>query len=103
LFRLPRSSWQDYDKSLISAGGGVFSRKAKSIPLSPEMKALTGIEADAATPAETIRALLKAEVDLLWNGGIGTYVKASDESHAQVGDRANDAVRVDGRELRCKA
>jgi glutamate dehydrogenase len=103
LYKLPRSSWQDYDKSLISKGGGVFSRKAKSIALSPEMKALTGLAADAATPAELMRALLKAEADLLWNGGIGTYVKASGESHAQAGDRANDAIRVDGRELRCKA
>jgi len=103
LFRLPRSSWQDYDKALISKGGGVFSRKAKSIALTPEIKALTGLAVDQAPPAELLRALLKAEVDLLWNGGIGTYVKASDEGHAQAGDRANDAIRVDGRELRCKA
>ncbi len=102
LFELPRSSWADYDPALISQGGGVFARSAKSIALTPEIKALSGLEADTATPAELIRALLTAEVDLLWVGGIGTYVKASTESHADVGDRANDALRVDGRELRFK-
>jgi glutamate dehydrogenase len=101
LFGLPRSSWSDYDQDLISEGGGVFSRTAKSIPLSPQVKELLGVEEDTLTPQEVIRALLKAEVDLLWNGGIGTYVKASSETHADVGDRTNDAVRVDAAELGC--
>jgi len=102
LFELPRSSWADYDPKLISKGGGVFDRKAKSVPISPEMKRALQIEDDKLTPNELIRALLRAPVDLLWNGGIGTYVKASDESHAEVGDRTNDAVRIDARELRCR-
>jgi glutamate dehydrogenase len=104
LFNLPRSSWADYNAELISRGGGVWPRSAKSVPISPEARAVLGIEspAQAMTPAELIHAILKAPVDLLYNGGIGTYVKAADESHAQVGDRANDAIRVDGRELRCK-
>jgi glutamate dehydrogenase len=102
LFNLPRSSWADYDANLISKGGGVFDRKAKSIKLSPEIRKVLGIEAETLTPNELIRAILMAEVDLLFNGGIGTYVKASTESHADVGDRANDAVRVDGRDLRAK-
>jgi glutamate dehydrogenase len=102
LFELPRSSWADYDPALISQGGGVFARTVKSIPLSPEIKALTGLETDTATPADLIRALLAAEADLLWVGGIGTYVKASTETNADVGDRANDALRVDGRDLRFK-
>jgi glutamate dehydrogenase len=102
LFDLPRSSWGDYDTALISEGGGVFPRSAKSIPLSPQMKALSGIDAEATTPAELIRALLTAEADLLWVGGIGTYVKASGETNVEVGDRANDALRVDGRDLRFK-
>ena len=102
LFDLPRSAWSDYDAKLISAGGGVFDRKAKSIKLSPEAKQRFGIAADSLTPNELIRALVRAEVDLLWLGGIGTYVKASGESHAEVGDRANDAVRVDAGDLRCK-
>lgn len=102
LFDLPRSSWADYDKSLISAGGGVFSRSLKSIPLSPEMKDLTGLTADSVTPFELISAILKAPVDLLWFGGIGTYIKGSSQTHAQAGDRANDAVRIDGREVRAK-
>jgi glutamate dehydrogenase len=101
LFNLPRSSWSDYDESLISEGGGVFSRAAKSIPLTPQVKELLDVEEDSLTPQEVIRALLKAEVDLLWNGGIGTYVKASSETHADVGDRSNDAVRVDATELGC--
>jgi glutamate dehydrogenase len=103
LFRLPRSSWADYDASVISRGGGVWPRTAKSIPLSPEAQAALGVQAEALTPAELVSAILKAPVDLLYNGGIGTYVKSARESHASVGDRANDAVRVDGRELRCKA
>ncbi len=102
LFELPRSSWADYSAELISEGGGVFPRSAKSIALTPRIKALTGIEGDATTPAELIHALLRTEADLLWIGGIGTYVKASGETHAEVGDRANDALRVDGRELRFK-
>ena len=88
--------------ALISAGGGVFPRTAKTIALSPEARAALGVEAESLTPSELIRALLRAPVDLLWNGGIGTYVKAQDERHADVGDSANDAVRVDAEELRCR-
>ena len=102
LFTLPRSSWADYKQTLIAEGGGVFPRSAKSVVLSAETKALTGLAAERVTPNELIHALLKAKVDLLWFGGIGTYVKSSDESHADVGDRANDAIRVDADELRCK-
>ena len=102
LFALPRSSWADYDPELISAGGGVYPRSAKSIELSERAREALGIEAAALTPNELIRAMLKAPVELLWNGGIGTYVKASTERHAEVGDRANDALRVDASELRCK-
>ncbi|GAA2754783.1 NAD-glutamate dehydrogenase [Actinopolymorpha rutila] len=102
LFDLPRSSWADYDRDLISTGGGVYRRTAKSIPLSPQVRASLGIarNVDALTPSELIRAILTAPVDLLWNGGIGTYVKASAESQADAGDKANDAVRVNGRQLR---
>jgi glutamate dehydrogenase len=99
LFRQPRSSWADYDAALISKGGGVFPRTAKSIELSPEAQAALGIKATSLTPNDVIRAILRAPVDLLWNGGIGTYVKAADERHADVGDKANDGVRVDGEEL----
>ena len=104
LFALPRSSWADYDTSLISAGGGVWPRTAKSVPVSPQVAAALGMPRGTgrATPAEVVRAALTAPVDLLWNGGIGTYVKASTESHAEVGDRANDAVRVDGADLRAR-
>ncbi|ROO89947.1 glutamate dehydrogenase [Actinocorallia herbida] len=104
MFALPRSSWADYDASLISEGGGVFPRTAKSIRISRQMRAALGIPegVNALTPFELIRAALLAPVDLLWNGGIGTYVKASTESNADVGDKANDPVRVDGGELRCK-
>jgi glutamate dehydrogenase len=102
LFRLPGSSWADYDPALISAGGGAFPRTAKSIPLALEARAALGVAAEALTPSELIHALLCAPVDLLWNGGIGTYVKAREERHAEVGDRANDAVRVDAEELRCR-
>jgi len=102
LFALPRSSWADYDRALISTGGGVFPRTAKHIEISPEARAVLGIEAQSLTPAALIKAILAAPVDLLWNGGIGTYVKASQQNHAEVGDRANDAIRVNGRELRCK-
>ncbi|PWV64647.1 NAD-glutamate dehydrogenase [Plasticicumulans acidivorans] len=102
LFALPRSSWADYDASLISAGGGVFPRTAKSIVLSAQTRAAFGIEATRLAPTELISALLRAPVELLWNGGIGTYVKAAGESHADAGDRANDGLRVNGSELRCK-
>jgi glutamate dehydrogenase len=102
LFELPRSSWSDYDRSLISAGGGVWSRSDKVIPLSPEARAMLDLEQPGVTPDELIRAILRMRVDLLWNGGIGTYVKAGSETHAQVGDRANDAVRINGAELRCR-
>ena len=104
MFALPRSSWEDYDKKLISKGGGVFPRSAKSIPVGPEVRAALGIDAgvSAMSPAELMNAILKAPVDLFWNGGIGTYVKASRETHADVGDRANNALRVNGSELRCK-
>ena len=100
LFEMPRSTWDDYEKSLISQGGGVFSRQDKTIAISAEMKALFDISEDNLSPNELISALLKSPVDLIWNGGIGTYVKSANESHADVGDRANDAVRVNGGELR---
>ncbi len=104
LFALPRSSWADYDKALISAGGGVWPRSAKSIPLSAQARAALGIDGDVKqmSPTELVHAILLAPADLFYNGGIGTYLKASDESHAECGDRANDATRVDGRQLRCK-
>ena len=102
MFALPRSTWEDYNRKLISKGGGVFPRSAKSIKVSPQVQAMLGIKRDTFTPVELIRAILCMPVDLLWNGGIGTYIKATDESHLDVGDRANDAVRVNGRELRCK-
>ena len=102
LFALPRSSWQDYDKALISPGGGVFSRQAKSIPLSPAMQAALDLPRAEVTPPELMTAILKSRVDLLWFGGIGTYIRASDESDAQVGDRANDAIRVTGSDLRAR-
>lgn len=101
LFKLPRSGWNDYDAKLISKGGGVFERSAKSITLTNEMRAALGTDAKTATPDELIRIILKAPVELLWNGGIGTYVKATSETHEQVGDRANNSLRVDGGELRC--
>jgi glutamate dehydrogenase len=99
MFELPRSSWQDYDKSLISPGGGIFPRSAKSIPLSPEMQELLSLAKSEATPAEVMNAILKAPVDLLWFGGIGTYVRASSESDAMAGDRANDSIRITGGEI----
>jgi glutamate dehydrogenase len=102
LFDLPRSSWADYDRSTLSAGGGIWSRADKSIKLTREARTLLGITADSVPPNDVIKAILRLKVDLLWNGGIGTYVKASSETHAAVGDRANDGVRVDGRELRCR-
>lgn len=104
LFDLPRSSWQDYDRSLISAGGGVYPRSAKSIPISPEVRAVLGLADDVVrlTPAELMRSILLAPVDLLWNGGIGTYVKAGTETDADAGDKSNDAIRVDGGQLRVR-
>ncbi|MCL4709873.1 MAG: NAD-glutamate dehydrogenase [Pseudorhodoplanes sp.] len=102
LFVLPRSSWQDYDKALISKGGGVFPRSLKEIPVSAEMRALLHIESPRATPQEVMRAILSAPVDLLWFGGIGTYVRASEESDEAVGDRANDAIRIAAAGLGCK-
>jgi glutamate dehydrogenase len=102
LYESVDSTWADYDSKLISKGGGVYLRTAKSIAITPEMKARFDIDKDSLTPNELIVALLKAPVDLLWNGGIGTYVKAQSESDADVGDRSNDAVRVNGSELRCK-
>jgi len=101
LFALPRSSWDSYDRTLISAGGGVFSRQAKAITLTPEVREAFAIETTELAPDELISALLRSPVQLVWNGGIGTYVKASRESHDSVGDRANDHLRVDAAELRC--
>jgi len=104
LFELPRSSWADYDQALISAGGGVWPRSAKSVPLSVQARMALGLEsgAFAISPDELISAILRAPVDLLWNGGIGTYVKASHETHADAGDRSSDAVRIDATELRAR-
>jgi len=104
LFDLPRSSWADYDASLISTGGGVFSRTAKSIRVTEQMRAVLGLGDDDTrmTPPQLLNAILKAPVDLLWNGGIGTYVKATAEPHTAAGDKANDAIRVDGSQLRCR-
>jgi glutamate dehydrogenase len=104
LFELPRSSWEDYDTKLISPGGGIFKRTAKYIKLSPEIKQLFNLDPakEQMPPNELIKTILTAQVDLLWNGGIGTYVKASDERHADVGDRTNDFVRVDGKDLRAR-
>ncbi len=102
LFELPRSSWDDYDRALLSEGGGIYPRTAKSIALSPQARDALGIEADRLTPNEVVSAILRAPVDVLFNGGIGTFVKAGDESHAEVGDRTNDAVRVNAGELRCR-
>ncbi|TVO63667.1 NAD-glutamate dehydrogenase [Denitromonas ohlonensis] len=102
MFALPRSSWDDYDRKLISKGGGIWPRSAKSIPLSEQMRKVLDTDATALPPTELIRCILKAPIDLLYNGGIGTYIKANSETDASVGDRANDAVRVNGRDLRCK-
>ncbi|NEA47630.1 NAD-glutamate dehydrogenase [Streptomyces sp. SID10815] len=104
LFELPRSSWADYDTSLLSAGGGIFPRSAKSIQVNAHIREALGIDSKVTkmTPADLMRVILTAPVDLLWNGGIGTYVKASTESNAEVGDKANDAIRVDGGDLRVK-
>ncbi|MEU8464842.1 NAD-glutamate dehydrogenase [Streptomyces sp. NPDC029003] len=104
LFDLPRSSWADYDTALLSAGGGIHPRSAKAIPVNAQMRAALGIEAGVTkmTPAELMQTILQAPVDLLWNGGIGTYVKATAETHADVGDKANDAIRVNGSDVRAK-
>jgi glutamate dehydrogenase len=102
LFDLPRSSWADYNSALISKGGGVFARSLKEIALSPAIRQLTGLHAPSASPGELIKALLTADIDLLWFGGIGTFVKAARQSNAEAGDRANDAVRVNGKNLRAK-
>jgi glutamate dehydrogenase len=103
MFELPRSSWDDYDKSLISKGGGIFPRSQKEIPVSPEMASLFGIQGEMIDPAGLMTAILAAPVDLLWFGGIGTYIKARSESNSEVGDPANDAIRVNGADLRAKA
>ncbi|GGM19284.1 NAD-glutamate dehydrogenase [Micromonospora yangpuensis] len=104
LFDLPRSSWEDYDTGLISAGGGVHPRTAKSIPITPQVRAVLGLDEEVGqlSPQELMKAIVTAPVDLFWNGGIGTYVKASSETNAEVGDKSNDAIRVDGRSLRCR-
>jgi glutamate dehydrogenase len=102
LFHLPRSTWMDYSESIISKGGGVFSRSAKFIKTTPEMRQLLDITQSKIEPNDLIRAILRAKVDLLWNGGIGTYVKATHETHLDVGDRTNDSVRINATELRCK-
>jgi glutamate dehydrogenase len=101
LFELPRSSWADYDRALLSKGGAIYERSQKSLVLTPEIRARFGIEKERVTPDELIRAMLTAEVDLLWFGGIGTFVKAPDETHAEIGDKANDSLRVDATQLRC--
>lgn len=102
MFNLPRSSWTDYNESLISKGGGIYSRQAKKIELSPEACAVLGTDQQKLTPTELISVILKAPVDLLWNGGIGTYVKARNESHADAADRANDSLRINGGEIRAR-
>ncbi|MBR1208508.1 MULTISPECIES: NAD-glutamate dehydrogenase [unclassified Bradyrhizobium] len=102
LFDLPRSSWQDYNKSLISAGGGVFSRQLKAIPLAPEVRTLLDLDKPQATPFEVMTAILKARADLLWFGGIGTYVRSAAESDDQAGDRANDPIRITGSDVRAR-
>ncbi len=102
LFNAPRSNWQDYAPNLISAGGGVYSRSLKAIELSPQVQMLLGVQAETMVPTELIKAILQAPVDLLWNGGIGTYVKSSTEGHTDVGDRTNDTTRINANQLRCK-
>ena len=102
LFEIGRGSWDQYDSKLISKGGGVFERSAKSIDITPEMRKRFGIEEKSLTPNELLKALLLSEMDLLWFGGIGTYIKATSESHAEAGDKANDAIRINGREVRAK-
>src|SRR6202011_5609603 len=101
LFKMPRSSWEDYSRDAISKGGGVYARTAKNLTLSREAQVLLELPAQV-TPNDVIKAILKAHVDLFWNGGIGTHGKATFEKHSDVGDRSNDAVRIDARELNCK-
>ena len=103
MFNLPRSSWADYNAKLISKGGGIFPRSQKSIPLSPEVQTLLGLSVSEIDPGALISAILKAPADLLWFGGIGTYVKAASQNNAEVGDPANDALRVDAEDLRVRA
>jgi glutamate dehydrogenase len=102
LFHLPRSSWDDYDRAVLSAGGGIYPRTLKAVPISDAMRAVLQTTASTLTPAELISAILRAPVDLLWNGGIGTYVKATTETNFEVGDKANDGLRVNAGELRCR-
>ena len=102
LFDMPRSSWQDYNKKLISKGGGIFPRSSKSIDLSPEIKKLTGLSKDTVTPNQLMKALLKSQCELLWFGGIGTYIKAQDESHDDASDKANNPIRINGVDLKAK-
>jgi glutamate dehydrogenase len=102
LFGLPRSTWADYDPAVLSEGGRIFERRAKRVTVTPQIRARLGLERDTLTPNDLIRALLRAEADLLWFGGIGTYVKSDEETHAEVGDRANDAIRVDADDLRVR-
>tara|TARA_R110000744_G_scaffold221603_2_gene340580 strand:+ start:183 stop:5024 length:4842 start_codon:yes stop_codon:yes gene_type:complete len=102
LFNLPGCTWDDYNKDLISEGGGIFSRQSKSIKLTPQIKKMLGTQKQTMSPLELMQAILKMQVDLLWNGGIGTYVKGSKETHLEVGDRANDALRINGAELKAK-
>lgn len=102
LFNLPRSSWDDYDRNKISKGGGIFLRSAKSISLTPQIQKVLGCQSKQLTPNDLIKVILKAPIDLLWNGGIGTYIKSSRESNSDVGDRANDPLRINGKEVRAK-
>ena len=102
LFALPRSSWDDYDRSVLSEGGGIYPRSLKAVPISGALQGRLGITTPSLTPAELISAILRAPVDLLWNGGIGTYVKATSETNFEVGDKANDGVRINASELQCK-
>jgi glutamate dehydrogenase len=102
LFDTPRTSWQDYDKKLISAGGGVFPRSSKSIPISKEMAAITGLDKQSATPQELMSALLRAQCELMWFGGIGTYIKARGETNADAGDKGNDSIRVDAEDMKAQ-
>ncbi|GAA0529996.1 hypothetical protein GCM10009545_35580 [Saccharopolyspora thermophila] len=102
LAALPASSWADYDRQRISPGGGVFSRRAKSVPLSPQVRSALGVQAESLTPPELVQALLRAPVDVLWNGGVGTFVKASTQTHADAADPVNDAIRVDADQLRAR-
>lgn len=102
MFKLPRSSWDDYDRSIISAGGGVYKRSAKAIRLTPKIKQMLGLDKDVVVPNELISAILKSQVDLIWNGGIGTFIKSSAEKNAEVGDRLNDHIRVNGKDVRAR-